>query len=180
MRSDHVQAARPKHPCKRSFQRRDLISELPMQRQRGLLGKQGAEREQLECAFERIELLRTDMPEQRVPLRICPEIEMPDEARERGCCVLRRAVSGAANVEELPFPVTDAPCVKPEAAFENGAGERRAMQVHARRKLLTTGSRLLPAIRVPFQMLKMSRFMRAYSLAAFDAAKVRAYVSGVS
>lgn len=97
----------------------------------GLLGKQGAEREKLELVFEWVELLRAHMLEQCVRLRVCPDIEMLAKVRERGCSVLRRAVSGAANVKELLFPATDTPCVKSEAALKNGAGERRAMQIHA-------------------------------------------------
>lgn len=154
-----------------------------MQRQGGLLGKQGAERDKLERAFEWVELPCANMPEQCVRLRTYQDIEMPAKARERGCRVLRRAVFGAANVKELLFPATDAPCVKPEAALEHGAGERRAMQVHAP-KATTTGSRHERAIRVLLPMLEMrgaiiARLMRAHSLAASDAAKIRAFVCGV-
>lgn len=92
---------------------------------------------------------------------------------------MRRTVPRAANVEELSFPATDAPCVKPEAALENGAGERCAMQGHARKTANDSGTPAR-AIRVPFQMLKMPRLMHTYSLAAADAAKVRAFGSGIS
>lgn len=77
----------------------------------GLFGKQRAKGNKFELTLERVELLRANMLEQCIRFCIGSDVEVLAKAGERRRREPRRAISSAANIEELSCSIADTPCV---------------------------------------------------------------------